>query len=124
MSVHNMANAKSVNPEDWGLSLTDSAAGRILDLMAREEGATALRLSVSGGGCSGFQYAFSLDKEQKAGDCRIERNGASLVIDLMSVALLKDSEIDWHEDIAGSNFVVKNPNATAMCGCGTSFSVG
>ena len=60
-----MANAKSVNPEDWGLSLTDSAAGRILHLMEREEGTTALRLSVSGGGCSGFQYAFSLDKEQK-----------------------------------------------------------
>lgn len=71
-----------------------------------------------------FSMPFRWTKNKKAGDYRIERNGASLVIDLMSVALLKDSEIDWHEDIAGSNFVIKNPNATAMCGCGTSFSVG
>ena len=119
-----MANAKSVSAEDWGLSLTESAAQRILYLVEREESAVALRLSVSGGGCSGFQYAFSLDSKAKTGDCQIERSGASLVIDGMSVALLKDSQIDWHEDIAGSNFVVKNPNATAMCGCGTSFAVG
>ena len=119
-----MANAKSATTEDWGLSLTDSAAHRINHLVEREDGAIALRLSVSGGGCSGFQYTFSLDNREKNDDFRIERNGASLVIDGMSVALLKDSEIDWHEDIAGSNFVVKNPNATAMCGCGTSFALG
>ena len=107
------------------VTVSEMAAGKI-KTMLDEQGHPdhGLRVGVTGGGCSGFQYAFSLDKEQKAGDCRIERNGASLVIDLMSVALLKDSEIDWHEDIAGSNFVVKNPNATAMCGCGTSFSVG
>ena len=119
-----MANVKTASGEEWGLSLTASAAQRILQLVEREEGAAALRLSVSGGGCSGFQYAFSLDNQPKPGDFKIERDGASLVIDGMSVALLKDSEIDWHEDISGAMFVVKNPNATAMCGCGTSFAVG
>ena len=109
---------------DWGLSLTESAARRIRDLVGKQDDAVALRLAISGGGCSGFQYAFSLDTETKPDDLTLEKNGASVVIDVMSVALLKDSQIDWQEDIAGSMFVVKNPNATAMCGCGTSFSVG
>ena len=86
--------------------------------------AVGLRLAISGGGCSGFQYGFSLDSKTRPDDLVIERDGASMLIDGMSVALIKDSQIDWQEDIAGSMFVVKNPNATAMCGCGTSFSVG
>ncbi len=109
---------------DWGLSLTESAASRIRNLVDAQSDAIALRLAVSGGGCSGFQYAFSLDTTTKPDDLVVKKNGASVFIDGMSVALLKDSQIDWHEDIAGSMFVVKNPNATAMCGCGTSFSVG
>ena len=113
-----------MSADDWGLSLTNSAATRIRHLVATKGDAVALRLAISGGGCSGFQYAFSLDSKTRPDDLVIERDGASMLIDGMSVALLKDSQIDWQEDIAGSMFVVKNPNATAMCGCGTSFSVG
>ena len=119
-----MSDIKPVTAAEWGLSITESAASRIRHLVDTQKGAVALRLAISGGGCSGFQYAFSLDNKHKADDLVIERSGASVVIDGMSVALLKDSQIDWQEDIAGSSFVVKNPNATAMCGCGTSFSVG
>ena len=107
------------------VTISESAVRRVRAL-ANAEGAVGLmlRVAVGGGGCSGFQYAFSLDTGTKADDLTLEKNGASVVIDVMSVALLKDSQIDWQEDIAGSMFVVKNPNATAMCGCGTSFSVG
>lgn len=119
-----MAEIQKMSADDWGLSLTNSAATRIRHLVATQDDAVGLRLAISGGGCSGFQYAFSLDSKTRPDDLIIERDGASVLIDGMSVALLKDSQIDWQEDIAGSMFVVKNPNATAMCGCGTSFSVG
>tara|TARA_B100000949_G_scaffold125073_1_gene110650 strand:+ start:114 stop:473 length:360 start_codon:yes stop_codon:yes gene_type:complete len=119
-----MAEIQKMSADDWGLSLTNSAATRIRHLVATQDDAVGLRLAISGGGCSGFQYGFSLDSKTRPDDLVIERDGASMLIDGMSVALLKDSQIDWQEDIAGSMFVVKNPNATAMCGCGTSFSVG
>ncbi len=119
-----MSEIKPITAADWGLSLTESAASRIRHLVDSQNDATALRLAISGGGCSGFQYAFSLDTKTRSDDLVIKRNGASMVIDGMSVALLKDSQIDWQEDISGSMFVVKNPNAKTMCGCGTSFSVG
>lgn len=119
-----MSEIKPRSAADWGLSLTDRAAARIRDLAAKEAQPTALRLAVSGGGCSGFQYAFSLDGKRNPDDLVIERDGATVVIDEMSVSLLQGSQIDWHEEIAAAMFVVKNPNATSQCGCGTSFSVG
>ena len=119
-----MSEIRPITATDWGLSLTESAASRIRHLVNSQNDAIALRLAISGGGCSGFQYGFSLDTKPRPDDLVIERNGASMVIDGMSVALLKDSQIDWQEDVAGSMFVVKNPNAKSMCGCGTSFSVG
>ena len=82
-----------------------------------------LRVSVYGGGCSGFQYSFALDEESKEGDKTIENMGVSLVIDPMSYQYLAGSEVDFSEGLEGSMFVVKNPNATSTCGCGASFSI-
>jgi iron-sulfur cluster insertion protein len=82
-----------------------------------------LRLSVTGGGCSGFQYNFTLDNRQLPHDFCLEQDGVSLVIDDMSLPFLKGGELDYIEDLSGSYFKVKNPNATSNCGCGTSFAV-
>lgn len=104
--------------------VTESAARRIAHL-CREEGndALMLRLSVSGGGCSGFQYGFSFDDTETADDVVFERNGARIVIDDMSLDLLAGSELDFVEDLMGSAFQIRNPNASSSCGCGSSFSL-
>jgi iron-sulfur cluster insertion protein len=83
-----------------------------------------LRLAVSGGGCSGFQYGFSFDDTKQADDSVFERDGVSLVIDEVSLELVKGAEIDFVEDMMGAAFQVKNPNAASSCGCGNSFSLG
>jgi iron-sulfur cluster assembly accessory protein len=83
----------------------------------------ALRVSVSGGGCSGFQYGFDLDASRAPEDLVIERSGAVVLIDPVSLPFLGGSEIDFVDDLMGQSFQVKNPNATASCGCGTSFSI-
>lgn len=106
------------------LGISDSAAARIAFLI-REDGRTGLmlRLTVSGGGCSGFQYGFSFD-DQVTGDDRVfEHNGTHLVTDDASLDLLNGSTLDFVEDLMGAAFQVKNPNATASCGCGSSFAV-
>lgn len=101
------------------------AAERIAELRAAEGGATLmLRVSVSGGGCAGFQYGFDFDDKTADDDRVFERGGVSVVIDETSLEFLKDSELDYVEDLIGSYFSVKNPNATSQCGCGTSFSIG
>ena len=82
-----------------------------------------LRVSVSGGGCSGFQYGFALDDQDEDGDIVIERDGAAVVVDGMSLMYVLGSELDFVEDLSGSYFRVRNPNAASSCGCGTSFSV-
>ena len=82
-----------------------------------------LRISVSGGGCSGFQYGFALDQHDEDGDIAIERDGAKVVIDGMSLMYMLGCEVDYVEDLTGSYFRVSNPNATASCGCGNSFAV-
>jgi iron-sulfur cluster insertion protein len=82
-----------------------------------------LRITVSGGGCSGFQYGFSLDDQKNDDDRLFERDGVTVVIDEVSLDLLKGSEVDFVEDLIGSYFAIKNPNATSTCGCGSSFSV-
>lgn len=106
------------------LQLTASAAKRIA-AVAQAEGRkeARLRVSVSGGGCSGFQYQFALDEGPEDGDVLIERDGAAVVVDGMSLMYVLGSELDFVEDLTGSYFRVKNPNATSSCGCGTSFAI-
>jgi iron-sulfur cluster insertion protein len=106
------------------IAVTESAARRIAALAAREgRPAARLRVSVSGGGCSGFQYGFALDERDEEGDVLVERDGAAVVVDGMSLMYVLGAEIDFVEDLSGSYFRVKNPNASSSCGCGTSFSV-
>jgi len=106
------------------VNLTENAARRI-DVLKASEGnpALMLRLSVSGGGCSGFSYGFSLDEKRNADDHLFEAHGVTLVTDETSLDLLAGSTVDYVEDLVGSSFAVKNPNATSTCGCGTSFAV-
>ena len=107
-----------------GLTLTDSAAKQIAKLVSAEtDPATKVRLAVSGGGCSGFQYGFSFDAAVNDDDLVFEHNGAALVVDSTSLELLAGSEVDFVEDLVGASFQVRNPQATASCGCGTSFSI-
>jgi len=105
------------------LALTARAAKRILEIAAKEGKPLMLRLSVSGGGCSGFQYGFTLDDTRLADDVVIERDGAVLLVEEMFLPYLQGSEIDFIDNLMGQSFQVQNPNATASCGCGTSFSI-
>jgi iron-sulfur cluster insertion protein len=104
--------------------VTERAAQRIGAILASEgEPGMKLRISVSGGGCSGFQYGFALDAKDEAGDIAVERDGARVVIDGMSLLYLMGCEIDFVEDLTGSYFRVNNPNAASSCGCGNSFAI-
>jgi iron-sulfur cluster assembly accessory protein len=91
--------------------------------LRREPAGTMLRVSVEGGGCSGFQYKFDMDRAQAADDLVIQREGATVLIDQTSVGYLAGSEIDFVDDLIGASFRINNPQATASCGCGTSFSI-
>src|SRR5258706_5580106 len=108
-----------------GVVVTESAAKRIAYLMAQETTPNLkLRIAVSGGGCSGFQYGFSFDDTVTAEDRVFERDGATVVIDETSLDLLGGAEIDFVEDLVGAAFQIRNPNASSSCGCGNSFSIG
>ena len=110
--------------EKRGVSLSASAAARVAWLVAQEgKPGLMLRVSVSGGGCSGFQYGFSLDDTVNPDDRTFERDGVTAVIDEASLELLAGSEVDYVEDLVGASFQVKNPNAASSCGCGSSFSI-
>ena len=103
---------------------TDSAAAKVKDLLIEEGNSNLkLRVFVQGGGCSGFQYGFTFDEDVNEDDTTLEKNGVSLLVDPMSFQYLVGAEIDYKEDIEGSQFVIRNPNATTTCGCGSSFSV-
>jgi len=106
------------------VTLSENAAKRI-NTLVESQGNNNLkfRISINGGGCSGFQYDFELVEESQDDDFVVERNGATLLIDGLSIMYLMGSEVDYTEELAGSMFVVKNPNATASCGCGSSFAV-
>jgi iron-sulfur cluster insertion protein len=107
------------------VNLTASAARRVAALKIQENAPDAfLRLAVSGGGCSGFRYDFSFDNKRTPDDRVFERDGVTLVIDEVSLDLVKGAEIDFVEDMMGASFQVKNPNAASSCGCGSSFSIG
>lgn len=105
------------------VTLSARAARRINKVMSAEPAGSMLRVAVDGGGCSGFQYTFDVVRAREADDLSIERDGATVLIDPVSLDFLKGSEIDFVDDLIGQSFQIKNPNATASCGCGTSFSV-
>ena len=109
---------------DEPIKFSDSAATKVNELIA-EEGNTDLKLRVyiTGGGCSGFQYGFTFDETVNDDDTRIEKNGVTVLIDSMSIQYLSGAEIDYTENLSGSQFVIRNPNATTTCGCGSSFGI-
>ena len=126
--MDNTASTKS-----WGITMTeisvpltftDAAAQKVKTLITEEENpALKLRVYITGGGCSGFQYGFTFDEKVNDGDLTVENSGVQLVIDPMSLQYLIGGTVDYTEGLAGSRFVVNNPNATSTCGCGSSFSI-
>ncbi|EAU40542.1 hypothetical protein FP2506_04916 [Fulvimarina pelagi HTCC2506] len=108
---------------DQPVTLSDNAAKRIANILAKSPGSNSLRVSVEGGGCSGFSYKYDLTSETEADDLVLERDGARVVIDQISVVYLDGSVIDFVDDLMGQSFQIRNPNAVASCGCGTSFSI-
>jgi iron-sulfur cluster insertion protein len=105
------------------ITLSERAARRITELLQSEGPSALLRVSVEGGGCSGFQYRFDLVQEPAADDLLVERDGARVIIDPVSLGFVQGSEIDFVDGLIGAQFKINNPNVTAACGCGTSFSI-
>ena len=111
--------------EPRGIVVTKNAARRIAMLKEQESaGDSFLRIAVSGGGCSGFQYGLSFDDQRNEDDVVFERDGVGVVVDEVSLDLLNGAEVDFVEDLMGASFQIKNPNAASSCGCGNSFSIG
>jgi iron-sulfur cluster insertion protein len=107
-----------------GIVVTANAARRIAALKQQEEaGSASLRIAVSGGGCSGFQYGMSFDDQRNPDDFLFERDGVTVVVDDTSLDLLNGAEVDFVEDLMGASFQIRNPNAASSCGCGNSFSI-
>ncbi len=103
---------------------TDAAATKVSELIKEEDNPDLmLRVFISGGGCSGFQYGFTFDETIEAGDSQVENQGVKLLVDPMSVQYLMGAEIDYKEDLQGAQFIIRNPNAQTTCGCGQSFTV-
>ena len=106
------------------VQFSEAAAQKVRTLLDEEENKNLkLRVFVTGGGCSGFQYGFTFDENQEEGDTRVDKGGVTLLVDPMSVQYLVGAEIDYKEDVQGAQFVIRNPNAATTCGCGNSFSV-
>jgi iron-sulfur cluster insertion protein len=104
------------------IQITDKAFSQIRQIMIEEDTLEPLRVYVQGGGCSGFQYGFTFDENQADDDYLIEQNGVKVLVDAMSMTYLEGAEIDYKKDLTSSQFVIKNPNATNTCGCGSSFA--
>jgi len=114
---------ETIEQTNTALEFTDAAASKVRDLIAEEGNqALMLRVFISGGGCSGFQYGFTFDENLGEGDTVVEKGGVKLLIDPMSFQYLMGAEIDYTEGLEGAQFVIRNPNATTTCGCGSSFS--
>lgn len=106
------------------LVFTDAAASKVRELIEEEANENLkLRVFVTGGGCSGFQYGFTFDEEVGEGDTAVEKSGVVLLVDPMSFQYLMGAEIDYKEDLEGAQFIIRNPNASTTCGCGSSFSI-
>lgn len=117
-----MSVAEAFDPN--AITLSARAADKVRELVTEEANAELkLRVFITGGGCSGFQYGFSFDEEMADDDAAIERDGVTVIVDPMSYPYLAGSEVDYSEGLEGSRFIVNNPNATTTCGCGASFSV-
>ncbi len=108
---------------EQSVTVSERAAKRIAEIVASEADDTMLRVSVEGGGCSGFQYKFDLVQARDDDDLAIERSGVTVLVDPISLPYMAGSEIDFVDGLIGASFQVRNPNATAGCGCGTSFSI-
>ena len=104
-------------------AITQAAAAQIGKILATETACAKLRVAVQGGGCSGFSYIFSIDDTQADGDLIFTRDGVDVLVDDMSLQYMEGAEIDWVDDLIGASFRINNPNATASCGCGTSFDI-
>ena len=117
-------NIESAGPAMPGIVFTDAAARKVQELVL-EEGNPQLKLRVyiSGGGCSGFQYGFSFDEEQAEDDIAVVNDGVTLLVDPLSFQYLMGAEVDYTESLQGAQFVIRNPNASTTCGCGSSFSI-
>ena len=113
----------SGEPNDLGVAVSDRAAKRIAEILKQEPEGVFMRVAVTGGGCSGFQYDFCFDEARTVDDLVIEKAGATVLIDPVSLDFLRGAEIDFVDEMIGASFKIRNPNATASCGCGTSFSV-
>ena len=122
-SVKDVTSETSSTTHGGKFGLTGAAAKRIKSMLLDEPEGSFFRVAVLGGGCSGFQYDFSIDGKKQADDCVFVSHGVEVVIDEMSLELIDTAELDYRQDLMGSYFAVNNPNATASCGCGTSFSV-
>ncbi len=121
-TTESTADANVAPPPDV-LVFTDAAAGKVGELIREEANPNLkLRVFVSGGGCSGFQYGFTFDEKVEDGDFCVENHGVQLLVDPMSAQYLMGAEIDYKEDLQGAQFVIRNPNAKTTCGCGSSFS--
>ncbi|MCI0750185.1 MAG: iron-sulfur cluster insertion protein ErpA [Nevskiales bacterium] len=122
-----MSTASEVLQPSTGNSLllfSDAAAGKVRELLSGEDNPNLkLRVFVTGGGCSGFQYGFTFDEHQEEGDTRVDKAGVTLLVDPVSFQYLQGAEIDYKDGVEGAQFVIRNPNATTTCGCGNSFSV-
>ncbi|MGB5489982.1 MAG: iron-sulfur cluster insertion protein ErpA [Woeseiaceae bacterium] len=111
-------------PPPPSVIFTDAAATKVGELIAEEDNPNLkLRVFISGGGCSGFQYGFTFDEDVEDGDSQVENQGVMLLVDPMSVQYLMGAEIDYKEDLQGAQFIIRNPNAQTTCGCGSSFTV-
>jgi iron-sulfur cluster assembly accessory protein len=114
--------SETLSPAPEAVSISANAAKRLNAILKGEDGA-ALRISVKGGGCSGFQYAFDIDRTRAEDDFVATRDGATVLVDPISLEMLKGAELDFVDDLMGQSFQVRNPNAVASCGCGVSFAV-
>ncbi|GAC1042362.1 iron-sulfur cluster insertion protein ErpA [Rhizobium sp. No.120] len=108
---------------ETSVTLSDAAAKRIAAIVGAESGKSALRVAVEGGGCSGFSYKFDLVEGPEADDIIVEKDNATVLIDQLSLVYMAGSEIDFVDNLLGQSFQIKNPNAVASCGCGTSFAI-
>lgn len=112
------------SPQMPGIEFTDAAARKVQELILEEKNpALMLRVYISGGGCSGFQYGFSFDEERAEDDIAVNNDGVTLLVDPLSFQYLMGAEVDYSESLQGAQFVIRNPNASTTCGCGSSFAI-
>ncbi len=124
MNTESVVSSLAPTPGAPSLVFTNAAAAKVSELIREESNPNLkLRVFVQGGGCSGFQYGFTFDENLEEGDTQVENGGVTLLIDPMSIQYLAGAEIDYKEDIEGAQFVIRNPNASTTCGCGSSFSM-